>query len=111
MTLAPQVIEQGPRHRLIVLPSGEQIIQHPKEYTERFTTMTNPYNDVPPQVSKARDEAMIKKLIEDGTYEIGEVIDTYVTEWAENPRAYDDFIITWSCRAGVIFWPPIPEGH
>jgi hypothetical protein len=108
MTLAPQVIEQGPRHRLIVLPSGEQIIQHPKEYIRTFTAGINLPFEVRAKMSEVAERSTREQL-NDGE----EIIDSYITDWVAVELRDEDGIL-YPCtqaRAGVIYWPAIPKGH
>lgn len=108
MTLAPQVIEQGPRHRLIVLPSGEQIIQHPKEFIRTFTAGVEMPFEVRALMSKMAEESVRGHVAEDE-----EIIDSYITDWIEVEIRDEDGIL-YPCtqaRAGVMYWPAIPKGH
>lgn len=108
MTLAPQVIEQGPRHRLIVLPSGEQIIQHPKEFIRTFTAGV----EMPFEV-RAKMSEMAEELVREHVAEDEEIIDSYITDWIEVEIRDEDGILypATQARAGVIYWPAIPKGH
>lgn len=102
MTLAPQVIEQGPRHRVIVLASGEQIIQHPKEVRFPIWSMSQ-------SLSPEDYQTLVMSKLE--TFGDVEVIDYYLTAFVEDYKVIDGTVPVFVAQMAVLHWPTIPEGH
>ena len=98
----PMVIEQGPRHRLVVLPGGEQIIQHPKEQVFPIWSLKQ---DLPPEEYQAMVDMKLAR------WDDVEVIDYYVTAFTEDYRMMDGTVPVYVARMGVLYWPALPKGH
>lgn len=103
-----QIIEQGPRHRVLVKPSGERIVQHIQAMEQYMRMSLHAQEAALSYATMTLMDDLYDRIREQG----GEIINTWFLGWKEEDIIGDDGFVTGTIlmgRARMSYWPKVDE--